>query len=48
MASEVTGRLLEANAALAGKPTDPERFSDEDFRERELSYGRSGFALRFS
>jgi hypothetical protein len=37
LASEVAGRLLEANAALAGKPTDPEKFSDEDLRERELS-----------
>lgn len=30
-----------------GKPTDPRRFSDEDLTERELSYGRSGFALQF-
>lgn len=31
----------------AGTPVDPKRFSDEDLRERELSYGRSGFALQF-
>lgn len=31
----------------AGTPTDPDRFHDEDLRERELSYGRSGFALQF-
>jgi hypothetical protein len=32
---------------LEGKPTDPERFDEEDLIERELSYGRSGFALQF-
>lgn len=30
-----------------GEPLDPQRFSDDDLRERELSYGRSGFALQF-
>lgn len=30
-----------------GAPTDPARFSDEDLLERELSYGRSGYALQF-
>lgn len=30
-----------------GRTTEPLRFSDEDLRERELSYGRSGFALQF-
>ena len=30
-----------------GTTTDPERFSDFDLAERELSYGRSGFALQF-
>jgi len=33
--------------AVYGLPTDPKRFSDEDLLERELSYGRSGFALQF-
>jgi len=33
--------------ALYGLPTDPKRFDDEDLLERELSYGRSGFALQF-
>ena len=33
--------------ALTGLPTDPKRFTDEDLLERELSYGRSGFALQF-
>jgi len=33
--------------AVYGLPTDPKRFNDEDLLERELSYGRSGFALQF-
>jgi hypothetical protein len=33
--------------AVYGLPTDPKRFDDEDLIERELSYGRSGFALQF-
>lgn len=32
---------------LSGKPVDPLRFNDLDLKERELSYGRSGFALQF-
>lgn len=40
-------KALAADPSLAGKPTDPMRFHDEDLRERELSYGRSGFALQF-
>lgn len=31
-----------------GQPTDQRRFSHEDLLERELSYGRSGFALQFA
>ena len=30
-----------------GEAVDPKRFDDEDLKERELSYGRSGFALQF-
>jgi len=30
-----------------GDPTDPQRFTDEDLLERELEYGKSGFALQF-
>ena len=33
--------------AKAGEPTDPDRFHEEDLLERELSYGKSGFALQF-
>jgi hypothetical protein len=32
---------------LAGKSVWPQRFSDADLARRELSYGRSGFALQF-
>lgn len=31
----------------SGSSTDPDRFSDLDLQTRELSYGRSGFALQF-
>jgi hypothetical protein len=31
----------------AGKPTDPDRFDENELIERELSWGRSGFALQF-
>jgi hypothetical protein len=30
-----------------GTPCDPDRFGEVDLREREASYGRSGFALQF-
>lgn len=32
---------------LEGEPVDPLRFDEDDLVERELSYGRSGFALQF-
>lgn len=32
---------------LAGTPTDPVRFDDEDLRERELEYGKAGYTLQF-
>ena len=32
---------------LEGQPVDPKRFDIDDLLERELSYGRSGFALQF-
>ena len=40
-------RELEKNPALEGRTTEPDRFSDMDLTERELSYGKSGFALQF-
>ena len=39
--------LQEKLEAVYGHPTDAKRFDDEDLLERELSYGRSGFALQF-
>lgn len=39
--------MNEAEIPLDGKPVDPKRFDDDDLLERELSYGRSGFALQF-
>lgn len=33
--------------AVFWTPTDPVRFDDADLRERELSYGKGGFALQF-
>jgi hypothetical protein len=40
-------RDLAADPTLFWKPTDPVRFDDADLRERELSYGKGGFALQF-
>jgi hypothetical protein len=36
-----------AKTPLDNEAVDPLRFDDEDLTERELSYGRSGFALQF-
>ena len=38
---------LEGDPRLYWAPTDPVRFDDEDLRERELSYGKGGFAMQF-
>jgi hypothetical protein len=32
---------------LAGKPVEPERFSEDDMAKRQAGYGRSGFCLQF-
>ncbi|RVG58486.1 phage terminase large subunit [Sinorhizobium meliloti] len=40
-------RKLDDDASLVGCTTDPQRFTDGDLAERELSYGRSGFSLQF-
>lgn len=39
--------IASADTPLDGQPVDPKRFDDDDLLERELSYGRSGFALQF-
>lgn len=47
-AGRLAPKLYEAlSNDLVGSPTDPQRFSDTDLLERELSYGKSGFALQF-
>lgn len=38
---------LKQDPSLAGKPTDPQRFNDEEIFKRRLSYGKAGFALQF-
>ena len=35
------------NKDLIGKPTDADRFDEEDLFKRQLSYGASGFNLQF-
>jgi len=40
-------QALIEGGAKAGTPTDIKRFTSIDLAERELSYGRSGFALQF-
>ena len=40
-------RMGKAKKSIEGQPVDPNRFDDQDLLERELSYGRSGFALQF-
>ena len=39
--------IASADTPLDGQPVDPKRFDADDLLERELSYGRSGFALQF-
>lgn len=47
LAPSLYATLQDEGEAMYGLPTDPKRFDDEDLLERELSYGRSGFALQF-
>lgn len=43
----VIKQAVEENPEIAGQPTDPKRFNDEELMARELEYGKSGFALQF-
>ena len=43
----MVARALLKDPTLAGKPTDPRRFSSVDLTERRASYGKAGFALQF-
>ena len=47
LAPMIWDRIHEDGSASEGQPVDPKRFDDKDLTERELSYGRSGFALQF-
>jgi hypothetical protein len=40
-------RRLRDDNGLVGRPTDPDRFDEQDLAEREAEYGRSGFNLQF-
>ena len=52
--ADYSGRLcptledaVQSDESLIGRATDPQRFTDEDLTEREMLYGKSGFALQF-
>jgi hypothetical protein len=50
MGARLAPRIREALAKdpkLAGRPVDPKRFAEADLRERELSMGKSSFALQY-
>ena len=47
LAPMLVADMQENPEAAYWQPTDPVRFDDEDLRERELSYGKAGFALQF-
>jgi len=47
LAPDLYEALMKGDGELTGTPTDPMRFTDTDLLERELSYGKSGFALQF-
>lgn len=46
LAKFITYRL-DREPTLAGRSTEPTRFSDEDLALRELSWGKAGFALQY-
>lgn len=39
--------LNRASPDVAGKTTEPTRFTDDDLAKREMSWGKSGFALQY-
>lgn len=43
----VLQRDMQNRGAKVGSTTDPDRFNELELKERELEYGRSGFALQF-
>ena len=40
-------KMLDSGQRKAGQATDPLRFTLEDLQERQVSYGRAGYALQF-
>lgn len=47
LAPFIASRYDENPTRMAGKPTDPMRFDEEDLQKRELSYRKAGFMLQF-
>lgn len=47
LAPLISSKYDENPSFYAGKPTDPDRFNEEEIDKRRLSYGRAGFALQF-
>jgi hypothetical protein len=47
MLAPMIAKRVTTDPSLVGKSTEPLRFSDLDIAERELSWGRAGFALQF-
>ena len=45
--SQVSSICIAKDKKETGNATEPTRFSDIDLAEREVSYGRSGFAMQF-
>lgn len=43
----IISKALDSLEAVEWEPTDPQRFTEEDLWDREMSYGRSGFAMQF-
>ena len=37
----------DSDSSVAGKPTDPLRFNEQDLQKRQMSYRRAGFMLQF-
>lgn len=46
LAPAIIAKLL-SNPEMAGRPSDPVRFDDQDLIERLVSWGRNGFALQY-
>lgn len=47
LAPEIAAAIVQHGEKLVGRSVESTRFTDLDLAERELSYGRSGFALQF-